>query len=119
MAEIKNINKIKLDTQDITSFSINMTQEQRVKLFNIGYQAVENFYLQKKIKNPTNTKTTYEDINTTVEQEEEHSEEKIVEGNIQSEIEYFSKNNLSEEESNNTETDSDNVNNNAQFMEYF
>jgi len=37
MANVKKMRIIKIDTQDINSFSINLTQEQRIKLFNIGY----------------------------------------------------------------------------------
>jgi predicted acylesterase/phospholipase RssA len=40
MLNIKQIKLIKLDTQEITSLSINITAEQRICLFNIGYHTV-------------------------------------------------------------------------------
>lgn len=47
MSQIKNIQIIKLDTQEITSFSVSITVEQRIQLFNIGYEAVMEHFEAK------------------------------------------------------------------------
>ena len=55
MEKIKEIKFVKLDTQEITSFSVNITAEQRIQLFNIGYHTVTEMFEPTKVQPTSET----------------------------------------------------------------